>query len=296
MPGKPTTILVTGATGKQGSATARHLLARGYKVRAMTRDPLQPKAQMLARSGIDVCRADLDDADSVRRALEEAQGVFSVQSFVEHGPEGEVRQGRQLADLALEQGVEHFIYTSVGGAERETGITHFETKARIEAHIAAIGLPATVIRPVAFMESFSYPFFITMLCAGVLLGTQEPQARWQLIACEDVGRIAATIFAERDEFLGRQIEIAGDEPSMLEAADTFSRVLGRSVKYVQIQSGGLSSEIAQGIDGFNRTGQFQADVNALRSRWPALLTLEQWLRAQGWDHLMDRPHEVELML
>jgi uncharacterized protein YbjT (DUF2867 family) len=278
------TILVTGATGRQGGATARHLAANGWAVRAMTRDPSQPKARFLAESGIEVIRGDLDDANSVVRALEGIYGVFSVQSYAEHGASGEVRQGILLADLAFKAGVQHFVYTSVGGAERCTGVTHFETKWEIERHIRRIGLPATILRPVAFMESFTYPFFLTMLYTGILPGPQRPE-NWQVIATDDVGQIAATVFKDRNGFLGKEIEIAGDEMTMDEAAAVFGRVIGRPVRYVQLSPDQLHPSIVRQLEGFTNGGGFRADVQALRARWPDLLTLETWLYRTGWDRL-----------
>ena len=278
------TILVTGATGRQGGATARHLAADGWTVRAMTRDPSQPQARLLAEMGIEVVRGDLDDADSVVRALEGIYGVFSVQSYAEHGPTGEVRQGISLADHALKAGVQHFVYTSVGGADRCKGVAHFETKWQIETHIRRIGLPATILRPVAFMESFTFPFFQTMLCSGILPSPQL-EGKWQVIAVDDVGRIAASIFRDRNAFLGEEIEIAGDEMSLDEAADVFGRVIGRPVRYVQLSPDELHPSIIQQFAGFTSGGGFRADLQAIRARWPDLLTLEAWLYRTGWNRL-----------
>jgi uncharacterized protein YbjT (DUF2867 family) len=296
MPDRDRPILVTGATGKQGGATARHLRAEGWTVRAMTRDPSQPKARLLADLGIEVVRANLDDASSVARALEGVYGVFSVQSFAEHGAEGEVRQGKLLADLAQKAGVQHFVYTSVGGAERAIHIPHFETKWQIEEHIRAIGVPATIIRPVAIMESFTYPFFLTMICTGILPGIEELEERWQLIAAEDVGRITGAIFREPATFMDQALEIAGDEISLHEAAAVFSRVIRRPVRYMRLTPHQLHPSLALQLESFANHGKFQADVPALRARWPELLTLERWLHQSGWGRIADAKPLANVML
>ena len=148
-------VLVTGATGRQGGATARHLLARGFRVRAVTRDPDKPAARALAERGAEVVRGDLDDPASLESAIRGADGVFSVQNFWETGFEREVKQGIALADLAQAAGTRHFVYASVGSAHRKTGLPHFESKWQIEEHIRAIGLPHTVLRPVWFMENWA---------------------------------------------------------------------------------------------------------------------------------------------
>ena len=118
-------VLVSGATGNQGGAVARNLLERGFEVRALTRDPDKPAARLLAERGAEVVRGDLEDRSSLDRALEGAYGAFSVQNFSEAGYDGEVRQGKALADAAKEAGVSHFVYSSVGSAYRNTGIPLF---------------------------------------------------------------------------------------------------------------------------------------------------------------------------
>ncbi len=144
-------ILVTGATGTQGGATTRHLLANGWQVRALTRDVTKPAAQELKDAGAEVIQGDFSDQTSLTDALDGVYGAFSVQ--LPHDLALEVEYGKRMADFAKSAGVEHFVYSSVGGAERETGIPHFESKRRIEEHIEALGIPYTILRPVYFMEN-----------------------------------------------------------------------------------------------------------------------------------------------
>src|SRR5512145_1378893 len=73
-------ILVTGATGKQGGATARALLGRGHRVRALTRHPDGEKARALAALGVEIVKGDFDDPASLRRPLDGVWGMFSVQN------------------------------------------------------------------------------------------------------------------------------------------------------------------------------------------------------------------------
>ena len=139
-------ILVCGATGKQGGAVARSLLDRGFRVRGLTRDPQKPEAQALAEQGAEVVQGDMEDRSAMDRVLEGAYGVFSVQNFWETGYDREVKQGKTVADAAKATGVEHFVYSSVGSAHRQTGIPHFESKWEIEEHVRQIGLPYTILR------------------------------------------------------------------------------------------------------------------------------------------------------
>ena len=143
------TIVVTGATGQQGGATARHLLAQGWHVRALTGDPQGAAAQALAAAGAEVVSGNMYDRASLDQAFAGAYGVFSVQNFwlPDVGAAGEVRQGKIVADAAKAAGVRHLVYTSVGGDERQTGLSHFDSKWQIEEYVRSLSLPVTVLRP-----------------------------------------------------------------------------------------------------------------------------------------------------
>src|SRR5215469_16631466 len=162
-------ILVAGATGRQGGSVVRHLLERQLTVRALVRDPQSDRAKALARQGIEIAQGDMDDLASLQKAMAGARGVYSVQDYFTVGAAREVREGKNMADAALDAGVEHFVFSSVGGAERNSGITHFETKWEIEKHIRKLGLPATMIRPVGFMENYYIPQLEKQLVKDALL-------------------------------------------------------------------------------------------------------------------------------
>jgi len=147
------TMLITGATGHQGGSSLRHLRERGFSVRAVTRDPAQPKARQLAGPRTEVVCGDLNDPASITRALEGIYGVHSVQDS-KTGFDREVRQGHNLADAANRSRTNHFVYSSVASADRKTGIPHFDSKFQIEEHIRNLGFRYTIFRPVFFMENF----------------------------------------------------------------------------------------------------------------------------------------------
>src|SRR5260221_1591687 len=155
------TILITGVTGNQGGAVAQALQGTGFSLRGLTRTPDSERAAALARSGVDVdiIKGDLDDEGALRRALAGAWGVFSVQNSLEAGVEREEAQGKRLATLAREAGVEHYVYTSVGSAHKQKGIPHFDNKWRIEETVRGLRFPSHVIlRPGFFMENLVGPF------------------------------------------------------------------------------------------------------------------------------------------
>jgi uncharacterized protein YbjT (DUF2867 family) len=286
MPANDRLILVTGATGQQGGAAARHLLAHGWRVRGLTRSASADKARALQERGAEVVEGDLYDRASVDAALQGAYGVFSVQNFwlPEVGAEGEVRQGSLLADAAQAAGVQHFVYTSVGGAEKNTGIPHFDSKWAIEQHIQALGLPATVLRPVFFMDNLNWSR------ASILQGTYNstgirPDRTMQMIAADDIGGLAALAFEQPGEYLGRSLEIAGDELTDAQTAETLARVIGRPVQVAPPQQwGNRNTEEGQKmVRWFNEVG-YQADIPALRQAYPPLRTFEQFLRDNGWEN------------
>jgi uncharacterized protein YbjT (DUF2867 family) len=279
-------VLVAGATGRQGGAVARSLLNRGFRVRALTRDPQKPAAQALAQQGADVVQGDMDDRFAMDRVLEGAYGVFSVQNFGETGPEGEVKQGKILADAAKVAGIQHFVYSSVGSSYRETGILHFESKWRIEKHVREVGLPYTILRPVFFMHNWEM-MREQILARGTLAQPLDPDKTLQQVAAEDLGAFAALAFERPDEWLGREVDLAGDEQTMPEIAGTFSRVTGREIHYSQAPWDQIEEQMGEELTvmwrWFNVVG-YEADITALRQEYPELTTFEQYLRHSGWEN------------
>ncbi|QVQ52838.1 NmrA/HSCARG family protein [Spiractinospora alimapuensis] len=267
------TVLVVGATGNQGGATARHLLAGGHQVRALVRDPSSPAAVALAELGATLVQGDMEDPSSLRRAMRGVDGVFSVQGLADT-PEtlaAEVRQGINVADAAQATEVRHLVYSSVGGAERETGIDHFESKAEVERHILAQGIPATILRPVFFMENLL--MFAEAEEERVVALPVKPDRPMQLIAVDDIGAFAADAFGSPETFLHRQIELAGDELTFPEIAEVFTEVTGTPTRFE-----GLAIE-GRMLEWFAESG-YQADIPALRQLRPHLMTFRDFLSAQ----------------
>jgi len=263
---------------------ARKLLERGFAVRVLTRDTQKPAAKELAGLGAEVVEGDLDDRASIERALEGVRGVFSVQQFAETGVEGEVRQGKALADAAKETGVEHFVYSSVGSAHKETGIPHFDSKWEVEEHARGIGLPCTVLRPVFFMQNWEW--MREPILGGALPQPLDPEKPLQNVAVEDIGAFAALAFENPDQWIGREVDLAGDEMTMTDIAGAFSRVTGREVSYVQTPwdqfEEQMGEEFAVMYRWFDDVG-YEADIGALRSEHPGLTSLEDYLRGHGWE-------------
>jgi uncharacterized protein YbjT (DUF2867 family) len=273
-------ILVTGATGRQGGAVARCLLDSGFNVRFLTRELSKPAAQSLIGAGATGVLGDLDNESSLRPAIEGVYGVFSVQDSHEHGPLVEIEQGKRLADLAREYGAQHFVYTSVGAADRNTGIPFFDSKWEIESHIRSLGLRYTILRPVFFMENLLGPQMWSQIESGKLMLGLHPNVPLQFIAVRDIGAFACLAFSKPGEWVGKEIEIAGDELTPTQCVEHFSRALGRTITYSEIpieQLRSMDPGYATMFDWFNRHG-YRADIEALRQLHPDLLDFDQWLK------------------
>ena len=282
------TILVFGATGQQGGAVASHLLKDGWKVRALVRNLGSDQAQALGQRGIELVQGDLNQPASLQEAMKGVYGVFSVQTPVE-GTAAETRQGKAVADAAREAGVRHLVYSSVGGAERKTGIAHFESKWQVEEHIRALGLPATILRPVFFMSNLFQYYGVKEEADGTLTLTQalHPQTRLQMIAVEDIGAFAALAFAHPETFLGQAVEIAGDALTPSEIAQHVERATGKTTRFVELpleQLRSFDAETATMYAWFNQSG-YQVDIPPLRKLHPGLLTFDAWLRN---THFLDK--------
>ena len=273
------TILITGVTGHQGGAVAQALQGSGLRLRGLTRKPESEQAAALARHGVDLVQGDLDDEASLRRALAGAWGVFGVQNSWEAGVEREEAQGKRLATLAREAGVEHFVYTSVGSAHTRTGVPHFDNKWRIEETVRVLRFPSHVIlRPVFFMENLLTPF---SLQGSTLASAIGPRTKLQMIAVDDIGWFGARAFIDAAALNRREIDLAGDVRTMPEAAEILTQALGRPIAFAQTpieQVRQYSKDIALMLEWFERVG-YSADIAGLQREFGRVLTkLPDWAR------------------
>jgi len=274
-------VLVTGATGKQGGATLRHLTGKGFLLRAMTRKPGSDAAKAVAALGAEVVQGDLDDAPSLERALAGCWGVFAVQNTWEAGIEREEAQGKRIAELARRQGVQHYVYTSVGSANRSTGIPHFDNKARVEQRVRELKFPSHVIlRPVFFMENLVSPSFLQ---GDRLVTAMRSTTKLQMIAVDDIGRFAAQAFVDAGKWSGSETDLAGDAATMPEAAAAVGEIVGRKITFEPIPIEAVrknSDDVAKMLEWFERVG-YSADIPSLEARWGIRpKTLREWARKQ----------------
>jgi uncharacterized protein YbjT (DUF2867 family) len=272
-------VLVTGATGNQGGAIAHQLLKRGkFKVRAMVRDQNKPTAQALQLAGAELVQADFNDRTSLDRALQGVYGVFSMQDFKE-GAEVEIRYGKAIADAASSAGIEHFVYSSVGSAERNTGIPHFDSKFQVEEYVRSIKLPYTILRPVFFF--YNYNMMRSMVENGTLAQPLSPETKLQQLSEKDYGAMVAEVFERPAYFMKREIEVASVDMTMTEIAAAFSHVLGKSVNYQQIPFEAFEQQAGEEVTimyrWFEKVG-YIANFAELKRDFSALSDFESYLR------------------
>lgn len=276
-------ILVTGATGNQGGAVARHLLQRGvFAVRALVRDKNKPAAQALQQAGAELVEGDFDDRASLDRALQGVTGVFSLQVFKD-GVDIEIRNGKAMADAAKAAGIEHFVYSSVGSAERNTGIPHFDSKFQVEEYIRSLNFSYTILRPVFFF--YNYNMMRPTVEKGTLPQPLSPDTKLQQLSEEDYGAMVAEVFERRADFLGRALELASVDMTMTEIAAVFSQVLGKPVAYQQIPFEAFEQQAGEEVTimyrWFENVG-YAADLVQLKREFSKLSDFESYLREQGW--------------
>src|SRR3989441_11447501 len=279
------TILITGVTGHQGGAVAQALKSSGFRLRGMTRKPESEQAAALARHGVDIVKGDLDDEATLRRALAGAWGVFGVQNTWEAGVEREEAQGKRLATLAREAGVEHYVYTSVGSAHKRTDIPHFDNKWRIEETVRGLHFPSHVIlRPVFFMENLLAPFSLQGSTLAWALG---PNTKLQMIAVDDIGWFGARAFTDAAALNRRAIDLAGVGQTMPLAAEVLTEALGRPIAFAQTpieQVRQYSKDTALMLQWFERVG-YSADIAGLEREFDRALTkLPDWARRHARPH------------
>lgn len=305
----PQTILVTGATGKQGGAVVDALLALKepeFIILAVTRDAKSAAAKRLAAksNAIKVVAGNLDDAPALFQTAKEVHpgpvwGVFSVQVSQGKGVtlESEVAQGKGLVDSAIRHGVKHFVYSSVerGGDEASwdnpTPIPHFQSKYRIERYLRDVTSPGkhgekmgwTVLRPVAFMDNLA-PGLPTKVFLAALRNHLGGKQACQWVAVRDVGVFAAQAFGDPERWNGRALGLAGDELSLDQMDSVFLAATARPAPATFWFLGSLLTylvtEVRLMISWFASDG-YKANIRELRKEHPGLLSLEEWIREES---------------
>jgi len=282
-------VLVAGATGNQGGAVAKHLYAKGVKVRVLTRNGNSPVAEKLRQTGAEIAVGDMNDRASLERALSGVNAVFSVQDFWAKGVgyKGEVQQGINLANAALDAGVAHFVQSGMAQGAKIEGIEHFESKKAICNHIESIGLPYTVVGTVYFMDNFLDSKRGGSMTFPTLSGTLKPTTRMHMLCVDDLGAIVANIFMHRDRYLNQHIDIASDCLTVPQMKEIYERSSGQRPRSWSLPAWVLrllSKDFARQLVWQNNTG-WSFSIEPSSAIHPTLCSFEQFIRKHHIQNL-----------
>lgn len=266
--------------GSKGGRWPDYCFKKKHKVYALTRNIQSPAAQDLRNKGANIVKGDLDDSDSLERAVKDAESIFLMGTPFEDGTEGETRRGKLMADIAKENKVEHLVYSSVAYADKKTGIPHFESKYDVEQHIKNLGIPYTIIGPTFFMENLRGPG----LEQGQLALPLSPSSILQQSALENIAEFSALVLERRKPFLGKRIDIASDEVTGEQAAKILSDELEHRIRYVHIpleQVRQANEDMARMYEWYERVGT-SIDITNLHQEYPEVdwLTFKDWARSR----------------
>ena len=282
-------VLVTGATGKQGGHLVRELLARGHAIRALTRKPESAAAAALTARGVTIVTGNFEDQGSLERVARGVDTVFAMSTPFESGVRTETREGINIlrAASAAGVGVSHLVYSSVAGADRATGIPHFDSKFEVEKAIRRSGVPFTIVAPVFFMENFLADWMAAGIAKGSIAMALPATRRLQQIAVADIAQFTALVIERRGSFLGQRIDIASDELTGATAAAAISEASGRHIEYAALPIDAVrqqNGDLARMFEWFDRVG-YDADVVGLRLLYPEVdwHRFSNWAREQDWS-------------
>ncbi len=274
------TFLILGATGLQGGAVAREMLNRGQSVRILTRRAKSYRAEALARTGAEVVEGDLSRPDTLPAAFKGVTGVFSVQDFYAPGVGlvGELEQGRAVLAAAKAAGVRHIAQSTMGDGHAPGGPEHFVSKALLEREIKRSGIDWTLLGTVWFMDNLLNPDMKPALMFPVLAGSLDRDTKFQMLAIEDLGWMAAEALTDPDTWKGRKINMAGDVMTVAQMKDTYRAVTGKRPKSWRIPRAlfrRLVPEFAEQLDWHNRVN-FAFGSEELRKAKPDALGLAEF--------------------
>jgi uncharacterized protein YbjT (DUF2867 family) len=284
-------VLLIGVTGGTGSNAVKGLLEQNVTdLRAITRkiDLERTSLSRLHNSGVELVEADLDDEPSLKAAFAGVSAVYchaTASDSAKPEPQ-EIARAERIAQAAKQANISHFVYNSAGGGDRNSGIPHIEQKRKVEQILRQTDLPTTMLRACLFMEEFWKQYTRPSVLKGSFPFAVQPNKPLHLITTKDMGRVAAYVMKHRSQYVGQEIELAGDVLTPKQMAEAFSRVQGRSVVYKEIPPWVFlllfRKSLFDLIQWYRKQG-YQADVPSLRESFPGLLTpFAQFLEETDW--------------
>lgn len=241
-------ILVTGATGRNGSEVVRQLDSRGVKVRAMVRDP-QRATHIASLSNVELFVGDFDDPEQTQRAMSGVTSAFLVTNSTERA------ELQQLAfvESARKLGLSHIVKLSQFAADRNSPVRFLRYHAEVEDVIVGSGLEYTFLRPNLYMQG--------------LLGFAEPiknkgaffaavgDAAISIVDVRDIALVAAAALTD-SKHKGKTYTITGPQAlTHQDLAESLSDATGRTIKFVDVAPSAMRDTLqAMGMQPWQADG------------------------------------------
>jgi len=300
-------IAVVGSTGAQGGGLARAILSDpngGFAVRAITRDTKSDKAKALAKMGAEVVTGDVDDVESLKRAFAGAYGAYCVTFFWAHfSPKKEIDNAKAMATAAKHAGIKHAIWSTFEDTRKWVPLTdkrmptlkekykvpHFDAKAEADHFFTDLGVPTTFLLTSFYWDNFIYFGMGPKKGPDGNFAVTFPMGDKKLpgMAAEDIGKCAYGIFKKGKEFIGKTVGISGEQLTGAQMAATFTKILGKNVRYNEVPPDVYRSFGFPGADDLGNMFQIKRDFEKLycgarsvefsRSLNPSLQNFESWL-------------------
>ena len=285
-------IAVVGATGRQGGAVVRHLLkSDNFRVRALVRDKASTAATRLLSLDVQVHQANLEDPSALETVLAGTDGVFSVQNYWEKGVgyEGEIRQGKNLALAAKKAGVGHFVQSTMadGAIAFTDEMKHFRSKKVLEDYIDDIGLPHTFLGTVTFVDNILVPELGGAWTFPFISGILSSQTPYLVLAVDDIGGVAAAVFAEPGRFIGRKINMAGDALTVPKMKSVYREVSGKRPRGLQFPvwlCRLINGEFVAQLE-WQREGGWTFGTEEARAVYPGMTSFKDFVAKHGVKNL-----------
>ena len=300
-------IAVIGATGAQGKGLIQSVLndKNGeFRIRAITRNANSDKARELAKQGVEVVEANVDDKASLVNAFTGAYGAFCVTFFWEHfSPEKENQHAKNMADAASEAGVKHVIWSTLEDSRKwiplsddrmptllgKYKVPHFDAKGESNAYFESSGVPYTLLNTSFYWENFIYFGMGPQKGPDGNYAITFPIGNKKLpgIASDDIGKCAYSIFKAGKEYQNKTVGIAGEHLTGKQMAEAFSKHLGTEVNYNEVPASVYRSFGFPGAEDLGNMFQFNADfetefcgardVNNTKKLNPEIINFDSWL-------------------
>lgn len=300
-------IAVVGATGAQGGGLVHAIVndkSSAFTARALTRDVNSNKAKDLAKQGVEVVVANLDDVESLKRAFAGAYGAFCLTNFWEHfSPEKEFAQAKAMAEAAKHAGLRHVIWSTLEDTRKwvplsdnrmptlmgKYKVPHFDAKGEADDVFRKLGVPTTFLLTSFYWDNLIYFGMGPKKGPDGKLAFTLPMGDKKLpgIAAEDISKCALGIFKKGHEFIGKTVGIAGEHLTGAQMAAALTKALGQEVRYNDVTPEVYRTFGFPGAEDLGNMFQFKRDfeqvfcgarnLNVSRSLNPALQTFDTWL-------------------